>query len=402
MDWKTRAEESGASERGRLGRLAARAAAWARTAQGTAWLDAGWIWLLTRAALVALTALVPSLLLADGGASERLDPLHRWVTQDGTHFAYIAAHGYYPIIRAMMWPLYPALEHVLGPVFGGDYGLAGLVIANASCLGALVALRRLAERELGPDAARRATLYLAIFPTAFYLAAPYSESLFLWMAIASFGAMRARRWWLAGALGCLATLTRSAGVLLAIPFAIEFFQAWRTGKSRLWQGSAVVLIPAAVGMYSGWLWRQFGDPLAWLHAATYWRHTFRWPWQTLLDGIAGLGQVGAAHGAAGVHFLLNFGASLAFLALAVLVLRALPLSYGLYTLGVVLYMLCLGEAGALSAAAGDGRYVLMAFPAFMLLGRWGRHRRVHEALLVLMTSLLALLTAHFLLQLASS
>lgn len=375
--------------------------AWARTAEGTAWLDAGWIWLLTRAVLVALTVLVPGLLLADGGASAHLDPLHRWVTQDATLFVGVAAHGYSPWWRAMMWPLYPALEHLLGPVFGGDYGLAGLVIANVSCLGALVALRRLAEREVGAEAARRAALYLAVFPTAFYLFAPYSESLFLWLAISSFAAMRARRWWLAGALGCLATLTRSAGVLLAIPFAVEFFQAWRAGKSRLWQGSAVALIPTGVGMFSWWLWSRNGDVLGWLHAATWWHHTFRWPWQTLLDGIAGLGQVGAAHGMAGVHFVLNFGASLAFLALAVLVLRALPLSYGLYALGVVLYMLCLGEAGALYATAGDGRYVLMAFPAFMLLGRWGRHRRVHEALLVLMTPLLALLTAHFLLQLAS-
>jgi len=92
----------------------------------------------------------------------------------------------------------------------------------------------------------------------------------------------------------------------------------------------------------------------------------------------------------------------AFLGLAVLVLRALPLSYGLYTLGVVLYMLCLGEAGALYAAAGDGRYVLMAFPAFMLLGRWGRRDLVHEVLLIVMGTLLAVLTGHFLLQLASA
>ena len=43
----------------------------------------------------------------------------------------------------------------------------------------------------------------------------------------------------------------------------------------------------------------------------------------------------------------------------------------------------------------------MAFPAFMVLGIWGRSRRVHEALLLLMLPLLALATAHFLLGLAT-
>ena len=155
---------------------------WSETPRGAIWRDAAWIWLLTRAVLLLLTPLIPALLQpkASGGLGALIA---EWGQQDAEHFAYIAAHGYYPLIRTAFWPLFPALEHVLGPLTGGNYYLAGLLIANAAFFGALVALRRLAERELGPEAARRTILYLAIFPTAFYFFAPYSESLFLFLSL---------------------------------------------------------------------------------------------------------------------------------------------------------------------------------------------------------------------------
>ena len=370
--------------------------AWSRTAAGSAWLDAAWIWLVTRAIFVALTVLVPALLTRGGGPS----PLSRWGTQDGTLFAQIALHGYATPVAPMMWPLLPALEHLLLPLTGGDPALAGMLVANAAFFGTLVLLRRLAEREVGPEAARRAAWYLAIFPTAFYFFAPYSESLFLLLSIGAFGAMRTRRWWLGGALGCLAVLARSAGVLLVVPFAVEFVVAWRTHAARWWQALWVLLIPAAAGIFSGYLALEHDDPLGWLHAAKLLGHTLHWPWDPFVFGIGELVHLSGAHAITAAHLVLNLLAAAIFAGLTVAALRMLPLSYGLYSAVIVVYFLSLSEGTALFLAAGDGRYVLMIFPAFMVLGIWGRQRRLHELLMVAMPALMTILAAHFLLLLA--
>ncbi|MFI5272371.1 MAG: hypothetical protein ACHQ4H_04975, partial [Ktedonobacterales bacterium] len=83
--------------------------AWAATPGGRVWVDAGWIWLVTRALFVALTVLVPGLLIHP--AAGQPDPLHRWGTQDGYLFTLVAAQGYHVWWHAMMWPAIPGLEH---------------------------------------------------------------------------------------------------------------------------------------------------------------------------------------------------------------------------------------------------------------------------------------------------
>ncbi len=370
----------------------------AATPSGRAWRDAAWIWLLSRVAFLAITFLALTLLLPAGGP----DVVARWATQDAAHFTYIAQYGYYPLVRAAYWPLFPALEHILGPLTGGSYAVAGLIISNAAFFGALVAMRQLAEREVGADAARRATLYLAIFPTAFYFFAPYSESLFLLLTIGAFAGLRARIWWLAGLLGCAATLDKAAGALLLLPFAVEFLLALRRRAARWWDIAWSALIPAAAGIYSAYFWLQHRDPLAYVHAQAYWGRTIQAPWAVVTDSIGEVLHTSGSHAIAWTHLALNLAAVLAFAGLAVAALRRLPLSYGLYSVAIVLFFLTfsvsltLGNSGAAYALQGDGRYVLTMFPAFLVLGDWARRSWLHEAFLVLMPTLLALLTTHFL------
>ena len=382
--------------------LAATAREWSATRQGQVWLDAGWIWLMTRAVFVALTVLVPALLVKGGGGTGIHALFDRWVTQDGAHFAYIAQYGYTPLWRTAFWPLYPLLEHVTGPLTGHDYGLAGLLIANAAFFGALVALRELAERELGAETARRAALYLAIFPSAFYFFAPYSEALFLLLSLTAFLALRQRRWWLAGLLGCAATLTRSAGMLLLVPFAVEFLMALRMGKARWWQGAYAALIPAAAGIYSAYLALAHRDPLAYIHSEGYWGRSLQWPWQTVVIALHGLGSAGGSKTFGAVHLALNLAALVVFVALGVLAARALPPAYGAYAIALLLYISLFPANNPVAAVQGEGRLVLMIFPVFMLLGAWGRRRYIHEALVWGMLPLLTLACAHYLLGLATA
>jgi Mannosyltransferase (PIG-V) len=108
-----------------------------------------------------------------------------WARWDSVFFVRIAEHGY-DKASAAFYPLYPTIVAVVGRAFFGHYVLAGIVVSLAACLGAFALLYQLAEERLGPDGAWRTVLYLAIFPTALFLQAVYSESLYLLLVLAAF------------------------------------------------------------------------------------------------------------------------------------------------------------------------------------------------------------------------
>jgi hypothetical protein len=101
---------------------------------------------------------------------------------------------------------------------------AGLIISNVAGLAMLTVLYRLVEEDFDSEHAYRTVLYLSVFPTAFFLATAYSESLFLFIALLSFYNMRRGHWWTAGLLGLLASLTRQVGLFLLIPFYCEYLR----------------------------------------------------------------------------------------------------------------------------------------------------------------------------------
>ena len=155
-----------------------------------------------------------------------------WARWDSVWFLRIAEHGYGAAQDAAtaFYPLYPLTLAGVGRAFGGHYVVAGIVVSLAAALAAFVLLYRLAETELGADGARRAVLYLAVFPMALFLGAVYSESLFLAARDRRVPARRApalarRR---ASQPG-LAMLTRIAGVALLPALVV---MAWRRPERR--------------------------------------------------------------------------------------------------------------------------------------------------------------------------
>ncbi|HEX8034452.1 MAG TPA: glycosyltransferase family 39 protein [Ktedonobacterales bacterium] len=377
--------------------------AWTSSPSGRIWVDAAQIWLFTRVVFLLLTYLVPALLTRGSRILPVSDALHRWVTLDAGFYVSIAQNGYDAAWRSNFWPLFPLLGHVLAPIFGGNYDLSLLAVSNLAFFGALVALRYIAERELGPEAAYRSALYLAVFPTAFFTFAPYTESLFLCLAITSFALIRNHNWWLAGLLGGLSVATRSSGVLLLAPFTVEFYLTWRAGKARWYQALASLLIVAGVGAYSLYLTMRFHDPLAFSHAKNAdWRQTLTLPWQIPGQILRGISQLGTSSQLRALHFALNLTITLAFIALVVVMWRKLPFTYTAYSLAFFLYVLLFTGGDPTLAVGGNGRYMLMLFPAFMVLGAWGARKWLNSALLIGMLPLLAILCAHYLLHLAVS
>src|SRR5262249_2545280 len=139
--------------------------------------------------------------------------------------------------------------------------------------------------------ARRTLLYLVAFPTSLFLAAAYTESLFLLLSIGAFLALRRHRWLLAGLLVAVATLTRQVGILLLVPLAVEMalnLRASRVPPTRLgWRellrmaGGLASPALALVG-FSFYLYARFGSPFASATAeAGAWDRRLSVPWYGL-------------------------------------------------------------------------------------------------------------------------
>ena len=111
--------------------------------------------------------------------------LEVWQRWDTLQYQAIAKGGYDAFENALFVPpLYPLLMRGFGNLLGGKTLLAGFILSNIFGVAALMAFQRLVFYEFGDiKQARRATLYLLSFPTAFFIFAAYTESLFFLGAI---------------------------------------------------------------------------------------------------------------------------------------------------------------------------------------------------------------------------
>ncbi|MFJ3231496.1 mannosyltransferase family protein [Streptomyces sp. NPDC086787] len=205
--------------------------------------------------------------------------LSRWEQWDWTHYRHIAEYGYFgpfPGVapasdnRVAFFPGFPLLLRAVHTLTG-EWVVAGLLISLVSGAVAVVALARIAGLDR-PDSAlagRRATAFLLLSPAAVFLAAGYTESLFLAFALPAWLAAKNRRWAVAGVLTALATATRISGLFLAAAIALECVLAARGGhRGRgLWRSlpwCALPAVPAAA--YTLYLYANTGDWMAWKHA----------------------------------------------------------------------------------------------------------------------------------------
>lgn len=335
-----------------------------------------------------------------------------WRRFDSGFYVDIAQHGYWPastLRTASDWifhPLYPMLIYPFGHLFGGSdaaFNIAGLVISNLAALVAIVYLYLLVRREFSSPIASRTVMYLALFPTSFYLSAIYSESVFLACTIACIYYTRQHRWWLSGLCGGLASLTRIQGLALIVPIAWEYWQVlsdryaplpnmsentliekgniWIDSRIRsLWLAArelrnwfsllAISLIPLGIVPFFIYSKIKTGDFLASIHNHhTGWGRYFEYPWQLLANALT---HPQPANPMDWDFWLINIITILIFLGFTVWSFRRLPMIYALYTLVMVMLPLSTSSINSIS------RYYLIIFPVMMLLAMWSSRGKEFE------------------------
>ena len=328
-----------------------------------------------------------------------------WSHWDGEHYVALAAGGYLQPpeqVSPAFFPLYPLLMRSFAELFGGPVSWGtlsawGPLISLSALPLALFFVYRIAEDHWDAGVARGAVLALAFFPTAFFLNAAYTESLFLALSAGSLWAARVRRdLLLACGLAGLAAATRNVGVFLIVPLAYEWF---RNRDVYRWRGLYLALAPSGLVAYAAYLWLRFGDPLLFYTDQQKWGREPAGPvatvvkaWRSAAEGAGRLldprlwsdpSLANLADHLAGAANLYN----LLFFLFAVVVLlaglRDLPPDLAIYAFLLVLPAALFGTPQ--NPLMGAPRYVLVAFPLFFVLGMLHRNRPVFVTGLVLST-----------------
>jgi hypothetical protein len=341
--------------------------------------------------------------------------MNLWSHWDGEHYVTLASGGYLNApdnVSPAFFPLYPLLvrsfaELAGGPISREALSVWGPLLSILFLPFALYFVYQIALDGWGDRVARGTVLALALFPTTFFLNAAYTESLFLALSAGSLWALRVRKnLLLACVLAGLASATRNVGIFLMVPLAYEWI---KTMDQYGWRGAYLAIVPSGLMAYMWYLWARFGDPLLFYTAQEDWGREPTGPlatvgraWTSAVEGAGRLLDPGlwadptlgnlANHLAAAGNFT-----DLAFFvfALAILLAGARDLPPSLTTYGLLLVAPATLFGTAQSPLMGTPRYVLVAFPLFIVLGLLSPNRWLFRGWLLISALLSLALCALF-------
>jgi hypothetical protein len=337
-----------------------------------------------------------------------LAPLARW---DSVWYLRIADSGYGDSApRAAFFPLYPLLVRAVATPLGGSEAallVAAYALSLAAFLAALFLLHRLTELELGRRLAGPTLLLLAVFPAAVYFGVPYSESLFLLLAVGAFYAARTGHWAWAGVCAGLGSGTRSAGLLLLIPVVMLW---WGSRPRRPRDAAWLALAPLGIAAYAAWLGLVEGDALRFLDVQAAWSRHLAVPltgaWDGLVAAVDGVRQL-ASGSRTPVYFEVAAGDPFRIAAINVMlfvtlvfavfacvgVWRRLPRAYGAWVAASLLLPLTFPVTP--QPLMSLPRFVAVLFPLFMWLAIVCDERRITDLVAVGFAVGLGLFTAQY-------
>jgi hypothetical protein len=218
---------------------------------------------------------------------------------------------------------------------------------------------------------------MLMFPTAFFLFAGYTESVFLVFTLSAWLLARHQKWGLAGLTGGLASLTRFSGALLTPIFFWMYFvycmEIQNAKFSRQIQqvlnclakpAGLATLFPALfVGIYMFWV-QHLGRNTPSDVIATYWGIQMVPPWEGFRLFV--------------VRLFFTPRVFIDWIDLCIFLIALVAITYGLFrqdatlSLYSCLYVSLLMMRGTPPHLLDSfSRYLLLLFPLFLFLGRGG-------------------------------
>ncbi len=330
--------------------------------------------------------------------------LKLWSNWDGGHYIGIALNGYAHINQYAFFPLYPILIKLLNLVIPDPYKSA-LIISNAALLGVLIALYKLSLLYgQSRESAFKTVLILLIFPSAFFLGAAYAESLLLFFTLISLILAKKKYWFPASIFAGLACFTKFIAVVLLAVLVAEYLTQKKVAPGNILSKLKTTRVdepivylflfgPFGIYLYSLYSFWETGYWFFFRDAQMHWGRSL-----TLLNPFPVL-QNSITQNLLDMRLgYLNFSVhSLETLAI-ILFVFLLPMIYRRFGFSLTLYTFVVSTFTLYSGKVDSGlRYVLAAFPAFMLFGELcEKYPLLYYSFIFLFSPLLGILLILFL------
>jgi hypothetical protein len=275
------------------------------------------------------------------------------------------------------YPLYPLFGRALKTLLGISEANALLLVSNLSIIIAILLFFKLIREQFDEERAFAAVGFLSFFPSSLFFTAAYTESLAFVFIICFFLLLKRERYFAAACCGGLCIAARSVGIVLVLPLLWELWVRYRhEPREFLWRAVAYGTVAVSgLLLYMFYLWRAFGHPLAFASNLRAWEKG-RNMWTTLSEALQLLPfrdhLFRIFHDGVG-PLTLDPWFFLLFIILLVFFWRRMPRSYALFALGVLLLPYLTHSGGTLELASFT-RYILPAFPVFVIMADVSRKR----------------------------
>jgi len=343
-------------------------------------------------------------LLEDPGYGIGKNPMDisPWIRWDSVYYLFIANNGYNYDQNARsvtaFFPLYPMIINFFSNLFNIESSTAAVIISSFFCLLTCVYIYKLAKLNTFDDTiAKRVVLYLLIFPTAIFLITVYNESLFIFLAVASFYYAQKQKWFLSGIFGFFASLTRIQGVILFVALLIEYLDQRKFDFRKIKPDIlSLLFIPAGIGSFMIYLHIKFGNALLFLSEQQKWGRSTMPKIQNYIEMFYGhFKTLFSPLVSDNTNFGKNFDSDvqiivfLIFIILSIIIFFKLRKSYGIYML---LGLLIPAYTCNLTSIQ---RYVLLLFPFFIFLGILGKNKFFNYSVIIISTLFFSFYTILF-------
>lgn len=294
-------------------------------------------------------------------------PTEDYYQEQGLHFDIIHAQwdsfwlldivqdGYYlrgeeEIANVVFFPLYIILIKV-GTMIIDNAIFVGWLVSSVSLFFAMIFLTKLIRAFYPKIKSLDALLFLLIFPTAYFFNTVYTESLFLFLSIATIYYAKKNNMLLVAVFGFLAALTRITGILLLIPilwYVLEYYQ-FHIKKIFAWKNLYILAIPLGTLLFFLYHYIAFDSFLLFFEMESLWGRSF----EINRDHFV------ADNPIATVNLMMDILFGLFAFVTTFFVWKKIDKGLGLYMLVTILVAISTGTLMSI------GRYILVLFPIYI-------------------------------------
>jgi hypothetical protein len=308
-------------------------------------------------------------------AHYNLEPHNRlsfMVNWDGPIYLNLARHGYTSKSLTNFFPLYPLCVRIVNKFINSTV-YSGVIVAWTCFVGAIYFYLKIVKQLYGLKSnteALRGALFFVLFPTGVFLVAPYTESLFAFLALGALYFVLRKNYLAAAPFAMLLTATHVNGLFVLVLIGLLMLEQ----NAKLIK-IALTLVAGSLGLAAFMAFQaiKFHNPFAFLAA----QKSHSWL------------NFSPAHIVS--EFATLNGLFLVLLVLAAWYWRRRRKSFSVYSL---LYV-CIVFVGG-RGLSGVGRYSLMAFPLELMFYDYFRSKKLGFPLAIALTSVFwAFFTLHY-------